>query len=423
MSRIYVSPSRQFSNVGSYPAGTSEGYWMTDLAKRVMSKLTPHGHVVRVGETSSASNQVKDANAWGYDIYVALHTNAGGGQGTTVYQNPNSALSKELAAALIKYVAPFSVGVRKQKFYDGMGFVEVNSTRGRSVLIELEFHDNPLGASHIINNLDGYASAIANGILDVVGRKASAPHIAVPTPTALPQVGIYLVHTTRDDAITMAATAISTGRAAWVVSAAANFDGALNHTDALNYITRWGSNVDKKFQGMRKTHAVLAVHADVAWGDANIRDKARALGKAATDVYPTGRTTNGYRGFTDALATMLEDGLDVKAVFGEPDKVVAPTPTPTPTGKTVAQLADEVLAGKHGTGDARKRSLGSRYAEVQAEVNRRLGVGTAAPAKTIAQLADEVLAGKHGTGEARKKSLGSRYAAVQAEVNRRLSKK
>ena len=43
----------------------------------------------------------------------------------------------------------------------------------------------------------------------------------------------------------------------------------------------------------------------------------------------------------------------------------------------------------------------------------------AAASKTVSQLADEVLAGKHGNGTARKKSLGSHYAAVQAEVNRR----
>ena len=86
------------------------------------------------------------------------------------------------------------------------------------------------------------------------------------------------------------------------------------------------------------------------------------------------------------------------------------------TSKSISQLADEVLAGKHGTGAARKKSLGSKYAVVQAEVNRRAGAG----AKSVSQLADEVLAGKHGTGAARKRSLGSQYAAVQAEVNRRL---
>ena len=43
--------------------------------------------------------------------------------------------------------------------------------------------------------------------------------------------------------------------------------------------------------------------------------------------------------------------------------------------KSVSQLAKEVIAGKWGNGAARKKALGSRYAEVQAEVNRRYRTG------------------------------------------------
>lgn len=100
----------------------------------------------------------------------------------------------------------------------------------------------------------------------------------------------------------------------------------------------------------------------------------------------------------------------------------APAPaTPPVQGKTIWQLADEVLAGHHGSGDARRASLGDLYDEVQAEVNRRFGVGPAAPAvKSISQLADEVLAGAHGNGEQRQASLGNLYDEVQNEINRRL---
>lgn len=42
------------------------------------------------------------------------------------------------------------------------------------------------------------------------------------------------------------------------------------------------------------------------------------------------------------------------------------------SGKSIKQLAKEVIDGKHGDGDARKRSLGSSYKAVQAEVNRQL---------------------------------------------------
>lgn len=100
----------------------------------------------------------------------------------------------------------------------------------------------------------------------------------------------------------------------------------------------------------------------------------------------------------------------------------AATPTPKPVdqlaGKSDNQLADEVIAGKYGDGDARKKALGARYGAVQAIVNQRLADPLAG--KTDAQLASEVIAGKYGDGENRKRALGNRYNAVQAIVNQKL---
>ena len=98
------------------------------------------------------------------------------------------------------------------------------------------------------------------------------------------------------------------------------------------------------------------------------------------------------------------------------------------SGKTIEQLAQEVLAGKWGNGDDRKRRLtqaGISYEAVQAKVNELLKVGTAAqtPGKTVTELAKEVIAGKWGNGDDRKKRLtaaGHDYNAVQKEVNRLL---
>src|SRR5699024_8086275 len=144
--------------------------------------------------------------------------------------------------------------------------------------------------------------------------------------------------------------------------------------------------------------------------------------------------------------------------------------------KSIAQMAREVILGKHGTGhNARRRSLGlsvADYEKVRAEVNRQLGAGNSAKpaqskpksnqAKSIAQMAREVILeiggascrergrmlgvsvaedrrsqrnatgqqagalpiGKHGTGHnARRRSLGlsvADYEKVRAEVNRQL---
>ena len=135
---------------------------------------------------------------------------------------------------------------------------------------------------------------------------------------------------------------------------------------------------------------------------------------------------DGRHGSGDARKKSLGNQFD--AVQKRVNEMLAPAPkpkpAPKPATKTTTQLAQEVIDGKHGSEDVRKKSLGSRYNAVQTEVNRLLGAKSApTPArKTVKQLADEVEKGLHGTGAARKKSLGSRYAEVQAEINRRYRK-
>lgn len=89
--------------------------------------------------------------------------------------------------------------------------------------------------------------------------------------------------------------------------------------------------------------------------------------------------------------------------------------------KTIQELAEEVLDGKHGNGAERRTSLGDRYDEVQKRVNEILAEQNKPAPKTIDQLAQEVLDGKHGDGAARRASLGTQYDAVQKRVNEMLA--
>ena len=80
-------------------------------------------------------------------------------------------------------------------------------------------------------------------------------------------------------------------------------------------------------------------------------------------------------------------------------------------------LALQVLEGKFGNGQDRKENLGSRYAEVQAEVEKILKERQSQKeTKTIDQLAIEVLVGKYGNGITRRLKLGKNYDAVQKRV-------
>lgn len=136
----------------------------------------------------------------------------------------------------------------------------------------------------------------------------------------------------------------------------------------------------------------------------------------------------------DEYIALLEKTIGHK-LAGTPGDVApagkpsTPKPPAKPATKSVATMASEVIAGKHGAGhDARRKSLrvsAAVYEQVRAEVNRRAGIKTTSkPAgKSINTMASEVIAGKHGTGHAnRQKSLGvnaATYAKVRATVNRK----
>ena len=94
--------------------------------------------------------------------------------------------------------------------------------------------------------------------------------------------------------------------------------------------------------------------------------------------------------------------------------------------KSVSEIAKEVVSGKWGNGEERKKKLtaaGYNYNSVQAEVNKLV---LSSKKKSVNELAKEVIAGKWGNNPQREKKLkaaGYNYEAVQAEVNRILQHK
>jgi hypothetical protein len=71
-----------------------------------------------------------------------------------------------------------------------------------------------------------------------------------------------------------------------------------------------------------------------------------------------------YNGLKNEVATIIAEVINGGST-------VPKTPS-----KSITELAKEVIAGKHGNGEDRKKSLGDKYSEVQAEVNRLLGTKT-----------------------------------------------
>ena len=134
-----------------------------------------------------------------------------------------------------------------------------------------------------------------------------------------------------------------------------------------------------------------------------------------------------FNAHIDEVAAGILGAFGIKARIGSGKTETAPKKEPgkpVTAKKTIAQLADEVIAGLWGNGEDRKKRLqaaGYDYAAVQAAVNEKLlGAPKMKADKSIDQLAIEVIRGDWGNGEDRKKRLtaaGYDYAAVQRKVN------
>lgn len=91
--------------------------------------------------------------------------------------------------------------------------------------------------------------------------------------------------------------------------------------------------------------------------------------------YSSAGRLNGWNGNLD-LDKFYGDAAAWRKYAGASGAAAqAPKPVDPLAGKSDAQLADEVIAGKYGDGENRKRALGARYGAVQAIVNQKLGGG------------------------------------------------
>lgn len=106
----------------------------------------------------------------------------------------------------------------------------------------------------------------------------------------------------------------------------------------------------------------------------------------------------------------INGNVDINYMY---NNIIGSQPT---NEKTIDELAKEVIAGKYGNGEVRKKALGDKYNQVQERVNQLLKQ----PKKSVEEIAKEVIAGKWGNGNDRKNRLtnaGYNYNEVQNKVN------
>ena len=170
MKKIYLAPSRQEYNTYAY-GNTNEAVQCNAIADRIKSLLGGYDCECRVGLMSELiETKAENANNWGADVYLSIHTNAGGGKGTEVWYNPNTKGSKAFAQAMYDVIAPISPGkdrgLKSSTKYDDVEFPKMPCC-----LCEIEFHDYEEGAKWIINNTQQIAEAFVKGLVSYLELK------------------------------------------------------------------------------------------------------------------------------------------------------------------------------------------------------------------------------------------------------------
>ena len=354
MAKVFLSAGHG----GSDPGATANGLKEKDINLQALlackEVLEKYGVTVVCSRTKDendpVSQEVREANASGADLAVSFHANAGGGDGFEVFYYSTDKNGKRLAQLAEKHVK--AMGQNSRGLKHGNKLMFVNSTNMTAVLFESFFVDNATDKQigDTIAEQKAFGVAYAKAILEYLGiayKEATAQPVK-PAPAPAP--------TPAKKSVDEIAKEVIAGK--------------------------WGNGSDRQ----------------------------------------TAITKAGYN-YSEVQAKVNEI-LSGKKTTTTPK----PPPAPAPAKKSVDEIAQEVIAGKWGSGNDRKNRLaaaGYNYSEVQARVNAILGgKTTSAPAKkSINEVAREVIQGKWGNGDTRRKALaaaGYDVNAVQKRVNEML---
>lgn len=181
--KIYLSPSAQPAN--SYAAGnTDEQTQCNRIAEAARLALIRCGFDARKGpEGQGYKENVDESNAWGADLHIPIHTNAGGGAGTVVFVHGGTAKQMQYAKPIYDEVQATSPGTTDYGVRVNSGLYELGYTTATAVYVECEFHDRADLAAWIIEHTTELGEAIARGVCKGAGVPYIAPSSSEPGKT------------------------------------------------------------------------------------------------------------------------------------------------------------------------------------------------------------------------------------------------
>lgn len=183
--KIYIDQGHnpQNPNAGAEGSGYREQDIVFDIGIRLASLLRADPNfevrlsrpdadtILGTSNSSSLRLRVEDANSWGADYFISLHTNASSipsatGSEAFVYSKPSVAasLAEDILTGLNNYT-----GLRNRGVFARSGLYVVRRTQMPSILLELGFITNANDASLMVNQPELFARGIYEGIVEYTG--------------------------------------------------------------------------------------------------------------------------------------------------------------------------------------------------------------------------------------------------------------
>jgi N-acetylmuramoyl-L-alanine amidase len=216
--KITLNPSNQTTN--PVAGGGNEAQYALINAKLAKTILVNHGYSVTVDQ--DFYNAPKNANSWGADIFISIHTNAGGGHGieTLYVSSGGKTLSGKVQNGLLAALPYQNRGLKLRT-----DLHVLNATNMVACLTEALFHDcskssgyegHPPSEASFLKSSSGQskiAQGIASGACAYFGASCNATTTPPPPSKGFLKGSVYKAPNLTDR-IPGAAVKLSTGESA-----------------------------------------------------------------------------------------------------------------------------------------------------------------------------------------------------------------
>lgn len=191
--KIFLSPSDQTGNRYAY-GNTSEAIQCGKIAVELEEALTRCGFEVRMQHYQGMDAKCANADEWGADLYIPIHTNACNGNvsGTRIFTYDYTGEGRKAGLCIYHNLAPLTPG-KSDNISADASLYEIRKPAAPTVYCECEFHDVPETARWIITHTTTIAEAICKGVCEYFGIPYKAQNDEAPKTETLyhVQVGAF----------------------------------------------------------------------------------------------------------------------------------------------------------------------------------------------------------------------------------------